>query len=151
MVHGLSCSATCGIFPNQESNPCLLHWQADSSPLSCQGSPGFCFSPKQIIDFLAVIVPGQVQAVISSLPSVAVVSAEFARPMYYVLSPLYPYPTPAGARGTHRCIGRTRAFLDLSIGGASCPVCSTPGPGPTARFSRFLCAVGSGPYTRDEW
>ena len=75
MVHGLSCSAACGIFPNQESNPCLLPWQADSSPLSRQGSPGFRFSPKQIIDFLAVIVPGQVQAVISSLPSVAVVSA----------------------------------------------------------------------------
>ena len=30
VVHGLSCSATCGIFPDQGSNPCLLHWQADS-------------------------------------------------------------------------------------------------------------------------
>ena len=28
-----------GIFPTQESNPCLLHWQADSLPLSHQGSP----------------------------------------------------------------------------------------------------------------
>ena len=25
-----SCSAACGIFPDQGSNPCLLHWQADS-------------------------------------------------------------------------------------------------------------------------
>ena len=27
---GLSCPETCGIFPNQESNSCPLHWQADS-------------------------------------------------------------------------------------------------------------------------
>ena len=30
MAHGLSCSAACGIFPDQGSNPCPLHWQADS-------------------------------------------------------------------------------------------------------------------------
>ena len=29
----------CGIFLDQGSNPCLLHWQADSLPLSHQGSP----------------------------------------------------------------------------------------------------------------
>ena len=29
-MHGLSCSMTCGIFPDQRLNPCLLHWQADS-------------------------------------------------------------------------------------------------------------------------
>ena len=28
-----------GIFPAQRSNPCLLHWQADSLPLSRLGSP----------------------------------------------------------------------------------------------------------------
>ena len=28
-----------GIFPIQGLNPCLLHWQADFSPLSHQGSP----------------------------------------------------------------------------------------------------------------
>ena len=32
------CSMTCGIFPDQGSNPCLLHWQADSLPLSHLGS-----------------------------------------------------------------------------------------------------------------
>ena len=37
--HGLSCSAACGIFPDQGSNPCPLHWQADSQPLRQQGSP----------------------------------------------------------------------------------------------------------------
>ena len=39
MAHGPSCSAACGIFPDQVSNPCPLHWQADSQPLRHQGSP----------------------------------------------------------------------------------------------------------------
>ena len=30
-------SAACGIFLDQGSNPCILHWQADSLPLSHQG------------------------------------------------------------------------------------------------------------------
>ena len=34
-----SCSAACGIFPDQGSNPCPLHSQADSQPLCRQGSP----------------------------------------------------------------------------------------------------------------
>ena len=39
VVHGPSCSAACGIFSDQSSNPCPLHWQADSQPLRHQGSP----------------------------------------------------------------------------------------------------------------
>ena len=39
VAHGPSCSVACGIFPDQGSNPCSLHWQADSQPLSHQGSP----------------------------------------------------------------------------------------------------------------
>ena len=38
-VHGLSCSAACGIFPDQGSNPCPLHWQVDFQPLCHKGSP----------------------------------------------------------------------------------------------------------------
>ena len=41
VAHGPSCSAACGIFPDQGSNPCPLHWQADSQPLHHQGSPPF--------------------------------------------------------------------------------------------------------------
>ena len=37
------CSAACGIFPDQGSNPCPLHWQADSQPLRHQGSPQSVF------------------------------------------------------------------------------------------------------------
>ena len=39
VAHGPSCSAACGIFPDQGSNPCPLHWQADSQTLRHQGSP----------------------------------------------------------------------------------------------------------------
>ena len=39
VAHGPSCSAACGIFPDQGSNPHPLHWQADSQPLHHQGSP----------------------------------------------------------------------------------------------------------------
>ena len=30
VVHGLSCSKSCGVFPDQESNPHPLYQQADS-------------------------------------------------------------------------------------------------------------------------
>ena len=35
----LSCSAACGIFLDQGSKPCSLHWQVDSQPLRHQGGP----------------------------------------------------------------------------------------------------------------
>ena len=38
-ILALFCFAACGILPDQGCNPCLLHWQVDSSPLSHQGSP----------------------------------------------------------------------------------------------------------------
>ena len=41
--HGPRCSVACGIFPDQGSNPCPLHWQADSQPLHHQGSPCVLF------------------------------------------------------------------------------------------------------------
>ena len=43
VAHGPSCSAACGILPDQGSNPCPLHWQADSQPLHHQGSPRTTF------------------------------------------------------------------------------------------------------------
>ena len=43
VAHGPSCSAACGILPDQGSNPCALHWQADSQPLRHQGSPRWAF------------------------------------------------------------------------------------------------------------
>ena len=33
VAHELSCSTSCGIFLDQGSNPCLLHWQVGSLPL----------------------------------------------------------------------------------------------------------------------
>ena len=43
VAHGPSCSAACGIFPDQGPNLCPLHWQADSQPLRHQGSPGIMY------------------------------------------------------------------------------------------------------------
>ena len=52
VAHGPSYSEACGIFPDQGSNLCPLHWQADSQPLSHQGSPlYFCFVLKNITTF----------------------------------------------------------------------------------------------------
>ena len=38
-MHGLSCSTVHGVFPDQGLNPCHLHWQVDSLPLSHKESP----------------------------------------------------------------------------------------------------------------
>ena len=50
----LSCSVACGIFSEQGSNPCPLHWQAGSQPLHHQGSPSFCFNLSSLL-----LVPGK--------------------------------------------------------------------------------------------
>ena len=38
VTHGLSNSTVCGIFPDQGSNPCPRHWQADTYPRRHQSS-----------------------------------------------------------------------------------------------------------------
>ena len=43
VAHGPSCSAACGILPDQGWNPRPLHQQADSQPLRHQGSPKIFF------------------------------------------------------------------------------------------------------------
>ena len=43
VAHRPSCSVACGIVPDQGSNPCPLHQQADSQPLRHQGSPMYIF------------------------------------------------------------------------------------------------------------
>ena len=50
VAHGPSCSAACGIFPDQGSNPCPLYWQADSQPLHHQGSLRHQGSPQIILN-----------------------------------------------------------------------------------------------------
>ena len=42
VAHGLSCSETRGIFPDQGWNLCPLHWKADSLPLDHLESPKIC-------------------------------------------------------------------------------------------------------------
>ena len=48
VAHGFSYSVACGTFPDLGSNPCLLHWQVDSSPLSHWGSPASLFGASQV-------------------------------------------------------------------------------------------------------
>ena len=52
--HLLSCFAACGIFLDQESNTCLLHWQVYSLPLSHWGSPLNLFLASELLYFLAL-------------------------------------------------------------------------------------------------
>ena len=49
VVHGLSCPMACGIFWDQGLNPDLLHWQADSLPLSHQRSPQNALSADKMV------------------------------------------------------------------------------------------------------
>ena len=55
VAHGPSCSAASGIFPDQGSNLCPLHWQADSQPLRHQGSPGVFFKVVSSVSSLAIL------------------------------------------------------------------------------------------------
>ena len=55
VAHGPSCSAACGIFPDQGSNPCPLHWQTDSQPLRHQGSPLFHFLKKYLFIWMCCV------------------------------------------------------------------------------------------------
>ena len=66
-AHGPSCSTACGIFPDQGSNPCPLHWQADPQPLRHQGSP-----PMQFLK--TVVRKGQASTVVTNIPQISMVS-----------------------------------------------------------------------------
>ena len=55
VAHGPSCSAACGIFPDQGSNPCPLHWQVDSQPLRHQGSPCALIFKKGLLYLFGII------------------------------------------------------------------------------------------------
>ena len=57
VAHGPSCSAACGIFTDQGSNLCPLHWQADSQPLCHQGSPQLYFLMYMLIMLGLIIIP----------------------------------------------------------------------------------------------
>ena len=48
VVHGLSRSAASGIFLDQGSNLCPLHWQVDALPLHHPGSPFIVKVPMQL-------------------------------------------------------------------------------------------------------
>ena len=51
VANRLCCSEACGIFLDQGSNLCLLHWQADPLLLCHQGSPCFYRNEKPLKGF----------------------------------------------------------------------------------------------------
>ena len=55
VAHGPSRFAACGIFPDQGSNPCPLHWQADSQTLRHQGSPSILLCRSKVVKSFAGI------------------------------------------------------------------------------------------------
>ena len=52
VVHGISCSTACGIFPDQGLNLCPLHWQAE---FLTTAPPGKTFSRFFFLIFLFII------------------------------------------------------------------------------------------------
>ena len=77
VAHGPSCSAACGIFPDQGSNPRPLHRQADSQPLCHQGSPNQCLFER----------PGE--------GSITVILHHRSRSVEKLTLPSSPSPTPS--------------------------------------------------------
>ena len=70
VAHRPSCSAACGIFPDQGSNPCPLHWQADSQPLCHQGSRVLHFLIMGVqFDFLFGVQESNIQMKPEEFPS----------------------------------------------------------------------------------
>ena len=57
VVHGLNCSTACGIFPDQGSNPCPLHWLVGSYPLDHQRRPVYPFLKEDLLLQLSVFFP----------------------------------------------------------------------------------------------
>ena len=54
VAQGLRCPMACGIFPDQESNLCLLYWQVDSLPLGHQRSPLIPSSLKPLFYLISI-------------------------------------------------------------------------------------------------
>ena len=74
---GLSCF---GILPDQGSNLCLLHWQADSLPMSHWGSPKL--SHFKLISFIDIWLLYSVVFVSGIQPSVYLYSIIYRSSMY---------------------------------------------------------------------
>ena len=90
----LSCSTACGIFPDQGLNLCLLHWQADSLPLSHQGSLNIHVSignpDRPTLEFILCLVTQSCLTLCNPRAHQAPLSTEFSRQEYWNRLPCPP-------------------------------------------------------------
>ena len=96
-AHGPSCSAACGIFPDQGSNPCPLHWQADSQPLCHKGSPdSHCLCvfllPHILYSLFHFALVTKARSFLCPIKLKANTLSPFKLPLKYYISHLHPRP-----------------------------------------------------------
>ena len=96
-----SCSAACGIFPDQGSNLCPQHWQVNSQSLNHRGSPGLvsCLLKISNVIFTPILSPYDSGKVAPQLPLQARMSSP---PWYWWKPPHYP-SSLANALGIASC------------------------------------------------
>ena len=90
VAHGPSCSAACGILPDQGPNPRPLHWQADSQPLHHQGSPNLLVFSRGLLQTHSLCLSDSLQQ--TFLPS----------PLDVMLTLTFP-SFPASAQARNHC------------------------------------------------
>ena len=74
-----------GIFPTQGSNPCLLHWQADSVPLSHLGSPCWFLASSSAKNYILL------RCFSSLLPISTVLNCRQYDSYLFFFNPCYPW------------------------------------------------------------
>ena len=72
----VSCSAACGIFPDQGLNLYVLLWQVDSVPLSQQGSPIFVLNSPFFNLFFPKFLPNFPKIIYSIIPHLILICTQ---------------------------------------------------------------------------
>ena len=110
VAHGPSHSAACGIFPDQGSNPCPLHWQADSQSLHYQGSPINYFWKQFVIWFSKEYSKVEIQLL---LPNNCIWETEIKRALRTSKTCLANYPSQQKSRNIWNPEFRVMYWLTL--------------------------------------
>ena len=104
VAHGPSCSAACGIFPDQGLNPCPLHWQADAQPLRHQGNPKPTFKERDNFNIIFVLVT---EATTTECINSVLNSIQIVKPLVFLRAL---YKLPKNVRGDVKMVLCTFTF-----------------------------------------